>query len=260
MPNVAAYQAPLLPAGSMEAIDLIADQVRTCESMSVELLCCPEGVLGGLADYAPSPHDIAFDARTGELERALAPLASPSVTVIVGFTEIDDGRLYNAAAVARGGRVLGVARKINPAINRSVYSPGRETSVFRVGALTFGVLICRDSTYPELAARLVKGGATILFVPTNNGFPPTKDGADVVEHARRTDVARARERSASVVRADVTGRVDGLESYGSSAVVDHRGVVVSTVEPFRVALLVAEVDAPARSADPPIRTSPDTLA
>jgi predicted amidohydrolase len=260
VPNVAAYQVPLLPAGSMEAIDLIADQVKACESVGVELLCCPEGVLGGLADYAPRPHDIALDARTGELERALAPLASPSVTVIVGFTEIDDGRLYNAAAVARAGRVLGVARKINPAINRSVYSPGRDAPVFRVGGLTFGVLICRDSTYPELAERLVRGGATVLFVPTNNGLPPKKSGADVVEHARRTDLARARERSVPVVRADVTGRVDGLESYGTSAVVDHRGVLVTTAEPFRVELLVAEIDAPARSVDPPSCTSPGTLA
>jgi predicted amidohydrolase len=202
VPIVAAYQAPLLPGGSMEAIDLIADQVKACESMGVEVLCCPEGILGGLADYAPRPHAIALDAGTGELERALAPLASSSVTVIVGFTEVDGGGLYNAAAVARGGRVLGVARKINPAINRSVYSPGRDTPVFRVEAPTFGVLICRDSTYPELAERLVEGGATILFVPTNNGLPPKKGGADVAEHARRTDVARASECSVPVIRAD----------------------------------------------------------
>jgi predicted amidohydrolase len=226
----------------MEAIDLIADQVKTCESMGVEFLCCPEGILGGLADYAPRPHDIALDAGTGELEGALAPLASSSVTVIVGFTEIDDGSLYNAAAVARGGRVLGVARKIHPAINRSVYSPGRDTPVFRVDALTFGVLICRDSTYPELAERLVKSGATVLFVPTNNGLPPDKGGADVVEHARRTDVGRAQECSVPVVRADVTGRVDDLESFGSSAVVDRDGLLVTTAKPFRVELLVAEVD------------------
>jgi predicted amidohydrolase len=75
-----------------------------------------------------------------------------------------------------------------------------------------------------------------------------------------SNIARTRERSVPVVRADVTGRVDGLESYGTSAIVDHRGVLVTTAEPFRVELLVAEIDAPARSVDPPSCTSPGTLA
>jgi hypothetical protein len=45
----------------MEAIGLIADQVKTCESIGVEFLCCPEGILGGLADYASRPYEIARD-------------------------------------------------------------------------------------------------------------------------------------------------------------------------------------------------------
>ena len=45
MAKIAAYQAPLLPSGSADAIDLIAVQVRACESIGVEFLCCPEGVL-----------------------------------------------------------------------------------------------------------------------------------------------------------------------------------------------------------------------
>ena len=50
--KVAAYQAPLLPAGSMEALGLIRDRVKWCETEGVDILCCPEAVLGGLADDA----------------------------------------------------------------------------------------------------------------------------------------------------------------------------------------------------------------
>lgn len=54
--KVAAYQAPLLPAGSMNrALRLIRGQITRCESAGVEILCCPEAVLGGLADYASHP-------------------------------------------------------------------------------------------------------------------------------------------------------------------------------------------------------------
>src|ERR1700688_2595433 len=121
--KVAAYQAPVLPGGSMAALALISDRVKWCEREGVDILCCPEAVLGGLADDAECPVDFAIDVV--QLEALLAPLASRSVTTIVGFTEnAGAGKLYNAAAVFRAGRVFGIYRKRHPAIRRSVYSAG----------------------------------------------------------------------------------------------------------------------------------------
>src|SRR3954464_8919594 len=98
--KVGAYQAPLLPAGSMEALGLIRDRVKWCETEGVNILCCPEAVLGGLADDAQCPVDIAIHVESGQLEELLAPLASKSVSAIVGFTETaGTGKLYNASAV-----------------------------------------------------------------------------------------------------------------------------------------------------------------
>jgi len=109
--RVAAYQARLLPRGSTEAIGLIRERIDACEAAGVEILCCPEAVLGGLADYAESPADLAIDVEGGRLEAVLAPLASDTVTSIVGFTEISGaGRLYSSAAVHRRGAVAGVYR------------------------------------------------------------------------------------------------------------------------------------------------------
>ena len=53
--KVAAYQAPLLRGGSMATLGLIRERVKWCETQGVEILCCPEAVLGGLADDAQSP-------------------------------------------------------------------------------------------------------------------------------------------------------------------------------------------------------------
>src|SRR5689334_12027135 len=143
--NVAAYQAPLPATHSMEIIGLIREQVAWCEANGVEILCCPEGVLGGLADYASSPREIAIDADGDQLQTLLRPLTSNIVTTILGFTEIDrTGRLYNAAAVFHHGSVIGLYRKLYPAINRSVYDPGDKMPDFAVGGLNFGILICRD--------------------------------------------------------------------------------------------------------------------
>jgi hypothetical protein len=72
--KVAAYQAPLLPSGSMDAIGLIREQVQRCESENISMVCCPEAVLGGLADYASDPAASAIPA--DRLGSVLAPLAS----------------------------------------------------------------------------------------------------------------------------------------------------------------------------------------
>jgi predicted amidohydrolase len=238
--KVAAYQAPLLPSGSMEALELIRDRVRWCESEGIDILCCPEAVLGGLADDAECPLDFAIGIQSGQLESLLAPVASKSVTAIVGFTETTGaGRLYNSAAVFRDGRVIGIYRKRHPAIRRSIYSAGNESPIFTVGSLSFGIMICNDSNYPELAADMAARGARVIFVPSNNGLRPER--ADVVALSRAVDVARAGDNEVMIVRADVAGRTADRISFGSSAIVDAHGIVLRAGKHLSEDILVAEV-------------------
>jgi predicted amidohydrolase len=240
--KVAAYQAPLLRSGSMEAIGLIRDRVKQCEAQGVTILCCPEAILGGLADYAERPAEFAIDARGDQLGTILAPLASDTVTTILGFTEMSGGRLYNTAAVFHQGSVTGMYRKLYPAINRSIYEAGDEMPVFRVGGLTFGIVICNDSNYLEPARIMAARGAAALFIPTNNGLPPEKAGPDLVTRTRDVDIARAIDLRVWVIRADVVGRTAELISDGASGIVDPDGVVLQSAERSTEALLVAELD------------------
>jgi predicted amidohydrolase len=240
--KVAAYQAPLHATDATNAVGLIREQVVWCEANGVEILCCPEGALGGLADYAARPADIAIDAEGGRLRELLAPLASDSVATIIGFTELGrGGRLYNSAAVFHKGSVTGVYRKLYPAINRSVYDAGHEVPVFTVASLTFGILICNDSNYYEPARIMASRGAAALFVPTNNGLPPAKAGAELAALTRDIDIARAVENSVYVIRADVAGSADGLVSFGSSGIVDPDGAVLGAARQLGPEVLVADI-------------------
>jgi predicted amidohydrolase len=240
--KIAAYQAPLLPGGSMEALELIRDRIKWCETEGVDILCCPEAILGGLADDAKCPLDFAVDIESGQLQALLAPLASKSVTAIVGFNEIAGaGKLYNAAAVFHAGRVAGIYRKRHPAIRKSVYSAGDQSPVFTIGALSFGIMICNDSNYPELATDMAARGAKAIFLPTNNSLPP--DRADVVASSRAIDIERARDNGVMIVRADVVGRTADRVSFGSSAIVDARGTVLRVGKALSEDILVAEIHA-----------------
>jgi len=222
----------------MEALELIRDRIKWCEGAGVDMLCCPEAVLGGLADDVERPVDIAIES--GDLEGLLAPLASKSVTAIVGFTETAGaGKLYNAAAVIHDGRVVGIYRKRHPAIRKSVYSAGEQSPIFTVGSLSFGIMICNDSNYPELATDMVAQGAKAIFLPSNNGLSPEK--ANVVALSRSVDIGLATTNRVTIVRADVAGRTSDRISFGSSTIVDARGTVLSAGEALSECILVAEV-------------------
>jgi predicted amidohydrolase len=232
----------------MEAVALIREQVAICEAAGVAILCCPEGILGGLADYAPDPRAIAIDVEGGQLDEVLAPLASDRVTTIVGFTEVDRRRrLYDCAAVYHRGAVTGVYRKLHPAINRSVYDAGTETPVFTAGDLTFGVVICYDSTFAEPVRAMASRGAAALFVPTNNGLPVGRGGPALAADARACDVRHATTHGIAVIRADVAGHAAGFASHGSTEIVGPNGAIVASAAELTSQLVIAEIDTASRA-------------
>lgn len=222
----------------MAAISLIGERVQWCEANGVEFLCCPEAILGGLADQAERPADLALDVESGQLETLLRPVASGAVTTIIGFTEKGPaGELYNSAAILHNGAVHGVYRKRHPAIRRSVYQAGDRTPVFTLNGLTFGIIICNDSNFPELAGDMARQGATMLFVPSNNALPRSR--AEVVAASRAADVAQATANRLSVIRADVAGECNGLVSYGSSGIIGPAGDILRVGSRLEEDLLVA---------------------
>lgn len=240
--KVAAYQAPLEVCGHIPAmLALIRERVEWCEAEGIRILCCPETVLGGLADNAMQPADIAVTVEDGQLERLLAPLASRNVVTIVGFTEIEpDGRLYNSAAVLESGAVRGVYRKLHPAKRRSVYAAGDQAPVFNVDDLTFGIVICLDSTFSEPARVMASQGATVLFVPSHNALTPGS-GPELIAEARQCDVALATANRMWVIRADVAGRAGNLTCFGSTGIVNPDGAVVQEAREFLPDLLVTAI-------------------
>jgi predicted amidohydrolase len=84
-------------------------------------------------------------------------------------------------------------------------------------------------------------GAAALFVPTNNGMPPTRGGPELPAEARNKDIARAVENGVSVVRADVVGRTGDLVSYGSSGIVGRSGTVLGAAQRLEAGLVVADI-------------------
>lgn len=251
--KVAAWQAPLEIFEPADVVARLRIQLDRCEVAGVEVLCCPETVLGGLGDGSSEPSRYAYGPGDSGLVELLAPVASSSVTLIIGFTERDaDGRLYNSAAVVRAGEVIGRYRKVYPG-DRSVYEPGEDLPVFTLGRFNArcGIAICNDVQYVEPARVLAERGAAVLFVPTYAAHPPAKYAA-LRARGNNLLIARAVENRMTVVAADVGGREgrDGRISEGVTAVIDGDGTVRAKARPFEEDLLIVDVPAERPPHDP----------
>jgi apolipoprotein N-acyltransferase len=104
---------------------------------------------------------------------------------------------------------------------RASYRPGTEPTVFQVGEARFGVPICWETTFPDVARRFAQAGARFIVVATNEGFFGATSGP---YQTLAMTTFRAVENRMAVIRAATTG---------VSAFIDARGRVVRRVTDAR---------------------------
>ena len=164
---------------------------------------------------------------------------------VVGYVDVaPSGRLLNAAALCRGGRVLGrYLKRILP--NYGVFDEQRwfaagtgRAPLFEVAGVSVGMTICEDMWFPDgPMADQAADGAQLLV---NLNASPYSRG----RREERLDVlaARTAETGCAVVYVNQVGGQDELVFDGASLVVDHRGAVVASARQFTEEVLVADLD------------------
>jgi NAD+ synthase (glutamine-hydrolysing) len=168
----------------------------------------------------------------------LAALAAPArrTPVIVGFPERSGGRIYNALAVLRSGRVAAVYRKqLLP--NYTVFDeeryfePGHAPCVVDIDGMKLGLLICEDVWFPGPSEQAHEAGARVMVVI--NGSPyHTQQQAARVEQVR----GRARETGLPFVYLNRVGGQDELVFDGASFAMAANGEVVQQMPAWHEAL------------------------
>ena len=159
------------------------------------------------------------------------------VTAVVGMLELEDGRIYNAAAVISPEGVLGTYRKIHLpylGIDRFVTPGDKPFPVFETPRGRIGANICYDCSFPESGRVLKLKGAQLLAIPTN--WPI---GSDSVQH---TPKVRATENHLVVVASDRVGEERGFRFSGHSQIVDFGGKVLAEAGDTEETIIYGEVD------------------
>ena len=101
------------------------------------------------------------------------------MTIIPGAFYIKSKSKFKIESPVIGpkGEVIGVQEKIHPFdYEKKTIMPGKEAKIFDTSC-KFGILICYDMVFPQVAEKFVKKGAEILFSPSRivkRGIEPWK--------------------------------------------------------------------------------------
>jgi predicted amidohydrolase len=153
------------PRGQIERLAETAARL----SGTADLLVCSELFLTGYNIGAAAIAELA-ETRDGASARAIMRIAqSAGMSIVCGFPERDGEQLYNAAlCVDRTGELLACHRKLYlpNAYEQSAFVPGDAFTLFRLGEVVVGVLICFDVEFPEAVRGCALRGAELVVAPT----------------------------------------------------------------------------------------------
>lgn len=176
------------------------------DELGADFICFPEGFLTGYYNDEKLTRENSLSVHSDEFKAFTRDLGLFRVTIIIGFNEIDAGKLFDSAAVIEAGRLIGVQRKHYQ--YHEFCSPGTVFVPFPSKGIYFGVVICLDSNYFEPARLCALQGASILFVPCCNKVSPNHKFSKRPEYYSHF-AARSHENRCWLVAADWVWENDG---------------------------------------------------
>jgi formamidase len=181
--GIAGVQMPVVPWDANATVDRMAD-IATNISKSfpwVQLVMFHELVVPGLVQFVTAEEKGAWDKNAepipGPLTERLCSLARQTGQWLVpgSMYEKEGDSLYNTAIViSPQGEIVAKYRKMFPWLPyEGGTTPGDQFCVFEIpGVGRFGLCICYDMWFPEVARTLAWMGAEVILQPT---LTPTSD-------------------------------------------------------------------------------------
>ncbi|MBB4250254.1 carbon-nitrogen hydrolase family protein [Rhizobium sp. BK008] len=216
--RIAAAQTPEFRENLEAALDYACGVAARAEAEGVALLVFPEGFLQGYLTDEASARRVALDLASPEFAAVLDRLPKSGPVLVTGLIEIDDERLFNTAVVVERGVLLGRYRKTHLLQGERAFEAGKDSPLFVIGDLRFGINICCDTNFPEAAGTIAASGASLILCQVRG--------------------ERCRETGLWLISSDVTGERDGRIAWGPTAVLNPEGQVVAQLPLEEPGLLV----------------------
>ena len=220
------------------------ESIGRAKEAGADLVAFPE-----LTTTGYPPEDLLFKQQfiRGNLD-ALDRIveAARGITAVIGFVEAGEDT-YNAAAVARDGKVAGVYRKMflpNYSVfdEERYFRAGNAAPVYTIAGPEYstrvGVNICEDIWYP-VGPTVLQADAGAQVIVNINASPFNAGKADYREKLLAT---RATDQGVFVCYVNLVGGQDELVFDGGSMVFDPSGRLLVRAARFDEELLLADLD------------------
>lgn len=168
--------------------------------------------------------------------------AVDGIAMVVGFPELDGGKLYNSAVVLNGGVTLACYRKRalpNYGVfdEQRYFAAGDKPCVFEFNGTFIGLTICEDVWRPGIIEDNKQAGAELLLTLNASPFHSGKI------HQREAIIcSQVKAAQLPLVYVNQVGGQDELVFDGASFVVNQQGDVVFRAAEFKEQISVIEFD------------------
>lgn len=190
--------------------------LKEAEKTNVDVLVLPELCNSGYVFKENSEAtDSAESIPDGPFSKEFLAWSSSGRLVVAGICERTSDGLYNSAAVFRDGEHITTYRKIHLFLDEANwFKAGQdEPPVIEHRGYRFGVMICFDWIFPEVARVLALKGAQVILHPANLVLPYCQDAM----------ITRSIENRVFTATANRTGTERGVKFSGFSQITDIKG-------------------------------------
>ena len=226
--------APLI-ADVDENLARVKGILQAAEKADVDVLVLPElcnsgyafkniGELSSAAEWIPD----------GLMSQQLLVWSGGGRLVVAGICERTSEGFYNSAVVLGNGEHIATYHKIHLFLNeKDWFLPGdEEPPVIEYRGYRFGVMVCFDWAFPEVARILMLQGAQVILHPANIVLPYCQDAM----------VTRSIENRVFTATANRTGIERGLAFSGASQVTDVKGNRLAQMKRDETGLAWVDID------------------
>jgi predicted amidohydrolase len=249
--RIAVGQLDLLVGNVEENLIRIREILEKAERSDVEVLVLPElcnsgyafkNISEAIASAEPIPE--------GTVSRELLAWSGGGRLVVAGICEKTPKGLYNSALAVANGEHITTYHKIHLFLNEwDWFLPGQEEPpVIEYRGYQFGIMVCFDWAFPEVARILALNGAQVILHPANLVLPYCQDAM----------VTRSIENRVFTATANRVGTERGLTFSGASQITDVKGNKIAQMNSKETGIVWADID-PSLSDDKNITERNDVL-
>ncbi len=237
--KIASAQIKCQPGEVQLNLEKVYTFAKQAKSAGCDLVLFPE-----LVDTGYDPGKIKASAsfwQEAPFQKLSQIAKGLKLNLVSGLSEKCNDKLYNSVAVFnRNGELLTSYRKTHlittePICEDHLFTPGNSFTTFNLEGLDFGIMVCYDLRFPEMARNLALKGVHVILVPS--AWPLSR-----LEHLKTLVTCRAIENQIYLVTANRVGKDGEFEFGGNSCIINPWGDAPGFASKIEEALLIAEID------------------